>query len=207
MKVHGEDALLAAEDKRFQEIPRDSTNKRPGPHSCSSSPPSTPSRSHAPDGRTDGINSRMRHAGSGPTQLSCRRRRCRVSRACATHGQTTSVPLPPSLLLVTPSTHLHLQSVSDYRRNKLPNKVDPAPISYSDNLTPDSDLVSENLLRRHYHSLYLPPICLIPSSHLEDTLTRIATTQMNGRPEGRQPLGFLILSTGTVYDDNTTYRL
>ena len=102
---------------------------------------------------------------------------------------------PPPLLVtpsLSPSTHLHLQSVSDYRRNKLPNKVDPAPISYSDNLTPDSDLVSENLPADHSISL----LSVLSSSYL-DTLTRIATTQMNGRP---RPLGFLILSTGTLYD-------
>ena len=135
----------------------------------------------------------MRHAA---TQLSCRRRRRRrgASSACATHekprdgktggqtereGESETTGVPESIfssLVTLSSLHSSLspicQRLPPLQQVAQPTRWTPPslsiPLTYSDNLTPDSDLVSENLRQQPAaqrsssvltHSIYLS-ICL-----------------------------------------------
>ena len=172
--------LAAAEDKRFHEPSLLLPNMHPV---------------------LPNINSRMRHAARSSTRLSCRNRceqcvrdarkaeRRRDGRRRETTGAPESILSPLVTRSLTLSTHLYLQSVSGRSHcNKLPRRptrwttpppVQPPILTNSDNLTPDSDLVSQNLrqqrpaaergggpvlLRPHSLNLstYLPPISSPP---------------------------------------------
>ena len=127
----------------------------------------------------------------------------RADRQREREGESETTGVPESIfssLVTLSSLHSSLspicQRLPPLQQVAQPTRWTPPslsiPLTYSDNLTPDSDLVSENLRqpaaagpiprspRPLYLSIYLSAFHLIPSSHL-DTLTRIATTQMNGR--------------------------
>ena len=223
-------SLLAAAWQRT----RDSTNIPP------SLPPNMQPASQSvfrPPSNWHGPTSILACVMQQPTQLSCRRR---ASSACATHekprdGKTEERPpacLSHRIWSLTHSLRSSLSAIcqrllQQSHCNKLPNQQGGRTdsflyLTYSDNLTPDSDLVSENLrqplpsatavgpiLLLSPHSLYLS--ILLPSYPL--LLSRYPNKNCYNTNEwsARPPLGFHTLSTGTLYereyDRGTSVRL